>query len=120
MFPKKNTFYAIIVALIATMGNTAFATILKNASMWNIKYKLGKPESKTYSERDEILLLPGDEIIFDLDKPISIRRSGRFSTMVSGWTQIPTPPGFIGTDDEVIEIGGLSATGWTFNAYKIR
>lgn len=114
---KKTILYAAVIALLGTTNSSVLATILKNNSIWNIKYKIGKPEQKVYT--GEHVLPAGEEMRIDIRKPISIRRSGAFSSVLSDWTQVPILSGFVGTDDEVIEIGGMSATGWTFSPYRI-
>jgi hypothetical protein len=106
---RKSFTKIIIFTLILATNNALFGTSILNNSIWNIKYKT-VPADQTVSAYQEHLLLPGQMARF-AGPPVSIRRSGLGSTVVSSWIDVPVTSD---TDDVVIEIGTGWNNSWSF------
>jgi len=115
MKSHKNIFRCLGIIALLSASNALLSASIHNNTMWDIKVKSAKSNQNAIE-----YVIPAGQThqIAALAEPFSIRRSGKGSSYVSYWTEVPVNKIFDGRapqyyDTLVIESG---VTGWNFRA----
>jgi hypothetical protein len=123
---KKIMLHVLGITLLCSASSILPQIYVKNNSVWDIKYKIAEAaDNRKEIIASEKVIQPGRTIQIDANEPFSIRRSGKGSSYVSSWTQVPVmeiwrrdigrgPSSYRETYKETLLIGTSYTGGWDF------